>query len=138
MPCYLFTFHAYGTWLPDRRRGYVRRDKQGIHKQDHELADKYKEQMSQDIVRFDRDIQELMIDVHEGKGSRVVTTPAGSLIRTLNENVRVYQTEPHRSPGALERNCQPRYLELTGYPTLLIDSSRSVTPCMPHKDKAST
>ena len=29
MPCYLFTYHGYGTWLPDRSRGYVRR-KEGI------------------------------------------------------------------------------------------------------------
>jgi hypothetical protein len=23
MPCYLFTWHAYATWLPDRKQGYV-------------------------------------------------------------------------------------------------------------------
>ena len=21
MPCYLFTFHAFGTWMPDREEG---------------------------------------------------------------------------------------------------------------------
>jgi REP element-mobilizing transposase RayT len=57
MPCYLFTFHAYGTWLPDRKRGFVRRDGQGIHEQNLELADKYKKQMMQDVVRFDREVQ---------------------------------------------------------------------------------
>ncbi len=62
MPCYLFTFHAYGTWLPDRKRGYVRRDGQGIHEQNLELADKYKEQMTQDVVRFDRALQTRIIE----------------------------------------------------------------------------
>ena len=33
MPVYLFTFHAYGSWLPDNPRGYVRR-KEGIQPQD--------------------------------------------------------------------------------------------------------
>ena len=62
MPCYFFTFHAYGTWLPDRSRGYVRRDKQGIHKQDIALGQTYKKQMTQPVVRFDHDMQQLMID----------------------------------------------------------------------------
>lgn len=25
MPCYLFTYHAYGSWMPDRKEGYVDR-----------------------------------------------------------------------------------------------------------------
>ena len=25
MPCYLFTFHAYRSWMPNHRRGYTRR-----------------------------------------------------------------------------------------------------------------
>jgi REP element-mobilizing transposase RayT len=29
MPCYLFTYHAFGTWLPGRQRGYVKRG-QGV------------------------------------------------------------------------------------------------------------
>ncbi|MEM1305417.1 MAG: hypothetical protein AAGG46_11005, partial [Planctomycetota bacterium] len=29
MPVYLFTYHTYGSWLPDRPQGYVQRD-QGI------------------------------------------------------------------------------------------------------------
>ena len=37
MPCYLFTFHAYGTWMPDREEGFVRRE-QGILPPDEELA----------------------------------------------------------------------------------------------------
>src|SRR4051794_35604479 len=29
MPCYLFTYHAYGSWMPDHKRGYVHRG-QGV------------------------------------------------------------------------------------------------------------
>jgi crotonobetainyl-CoA:carnitine CoA-transferase CaiB-like acyl-CoA transferase len=61
MACYLFTFHAYGTWLPDRQRGFVRRDGQGIHEQDFELGQTYRQQMTQDIVRFDHLLQQRMI-----------------------------------------------------------------------------
>jgi hypothetical protein len=44
-------------------------------------------------------LREVSIDIHEGKSARVVTTPAGALIRSQKDVVRVYQTEPHRSPG---------------------------------------
>ncbi len=37
MPCYLFTFHAFGTWMPDREEGFVQR-KKGILPPDEELA----------------------------------------------------------------------------------------------------
>ncbi|QDT75400.1 hypothetical protein I41_46100 [Lacipirellula limnantheis] len=33
MPCCLFTYHAYGSWTPDRKQGYVKRH-QGILQQD--------------------------------------------------------------------------------------------------------
>ncbi|MAX22900.1 MAG: hypothetical protein CMJ19_00230 [Phycisphaeraceae bacterium] len=61
MPCYFFTFHAYGTWLPDRQRGFVRRDQQGIQARNINLADTYKQQMKQRDVRFDRNAQSCMI-----------------------------------------------------------------------------
>jgi hypothetical protein len=41
MPCYLFTYHAYLSWMPDRPQGYVRR-KKGIFPPDEEKAEAYK------------------------------------------------------------------------------------------------
>lgn len=61
MPCYFFTFHAYGTWLPDRKRGFIRHDGEGVHKQDIALGQTYKQQMKQDIVYFDHKAQQCMI-----------------------------------------------------------------------------
>ena len=43
MPCYLFTFHAFGTWMPDREEGFVRRE-QGILPPDEELAEHIEEE----------------------------------------------------------------------------------------------
>lgn len=61
MPCYLFTYHGYGTWLPDRRRGYVRRH-EGILASDSKMAATYRANMHQDAVGFDTSIQQHLID----------------------------------------------------------------------------
>jgi REP element-mobilizing transposase RayT len=61
MPCYLFTFHAYGTWMPDRDEGFVRR-KQGILSSDEELARQYEERAKADEVTFDAHLQILLIE----------------------------------------------------------------------------
>jgi REP element-mobilizing transposase RayT len=61
MPCYLFTFHAYGTWMPDREEGFVRR-KQGVLPPDEELAQDYRGKASEDVVQFDSRIQKLLIE----------------------------------------------------------------------------
>jgi hypothetical protein len=61
MPCYLFTFRAYGSWMPDREEGFVRR-KQGILPPDEELAEDYKRRANEDTVLFDANIQRLLID----------------------------------------------------------------------------
>jgi hypothetical protein len=60
MPCYLFTFHAYRTWMPDREEGFVRR-KQGIVPADEELARKYEGRAIEEEVWFDSDAQLLLI-----------------------------------------------------------------------------
>ena len=60
MPVYLFTFHAYRSWLPDRRRGYVRRH-EGILPPDEELAEQYARNAKHDEVKFDRATQEALI-----------------------------------------------------------------------------
>jgi len=44
MPVYHFTFHAYGTWLPDRDEGYVRRGR-GVLPTDERRAADYRARM---------------------------------------------------------------------------------------------
>jgi hypothetical protein len=51
MPCYLFTYHAFGSWMPDRRQGYVRRGK-GIQPADPKMAERYRQNSRHDEVRF--------------------------------------------------------------------------------------
>ncbi len=61
MPCYLFTFHAFGTWMPDREEGFVQR-KKGILPPDDELAAAYRGRAKEDEVHFDSRIQLLLIE----------------------------------------------------------------------------
>lgn len=61
MPCYLFTYHGYGTWMPDHPRGYVKR-KVGILASDAHMAECYRKNQQQDTVSFDRRIQRLIIE----------------------------------------------------------------------------
>ncbi len=60
MPCYLFTFHAYRSWMPDRGEGFVRRG-EGISPPDEELARQYEERAGENEVWFDENIQRLLI-----------------------------------------------------------------------------
>lgn len=61
MPCYLFTYHAYGTWYPDRRQGYVRRG-QGILPSDAKAAQTYRERATHDTILLDGTHQQALID----------------------------------------------------------------------------
>jgi hypothetical protein len=56
MPCYLFTYHAYASWMPDRSRGYVKRG-QGILPQDKQMHRHYVDAMKQTAVEFDEKLQ---------------------------------------------------------------------------------
>jgi hypothetical protein len=60
MPCYLFSYHGYGTWLPDRPRGYVRRD-EGVLPPDEGMAELYRHNMKHPAVTFDHEIQRHLI-----------------------------------------------------------------------------
>lgn len=60
MPCYLFTYHTYGTWYPDRRQGYVRRG-QGILPSDPAAAQVYKERAAHDTILLDGIHQQALI-----------------------------------------------------------------------------
>ena len=61
MPCYLFTYHAYGSWMPDRKQGFVRRT-EGVLPPDANLAREYRSDLKQRPVSFDGQIQSLIIN----------------------------------------------------------------------------
>jgi hypothetical protein len=61
MPCYLFTWHAYGTWMPDRPQGYVKRGR-GILPSDAAEAARYRARQKEPKAAFDATVQRLMID----------------------------------------------------------------------------
>jgi REP element-mobilizing transposase RayT len=49
MPCYLFTYHTYGSWLPDHPKGFVIR-KAGVQLTHVALAQTYRQRMTQSEV----------------------------------------------------------------------------------------
>ena len=51
MPCYLFTYHAYRSWMPDRQLGYVRRG-EGVLPADQEMAVLYANNATEELARF--------------------------------------------------------------------------------------
>ena len=61
MPCYLFTYHAHGSWLPDHPRGSVKRG-QGVQPANHRMAALYAQNLKQRAVNFEAAIQQLIID----------------------------------------------------------------------------
>ena len=61
MPCYLFTFHGYGTWMPDRPQGYVHRQK-GLLPSDAKMAQLYRDKQNKEAVWFDSPMQQLVVD----------------------------------------------------------------------------
>ena len=61
MAVYLFTIHSYGSWLPDRARGYTRRGR-GVLPSDERMAGYYRDDMNADVVCFDPSIQRVIID----------------------------------------------------------------------------
>ncbi|MEO0586071.1 MAG: hypothetical protein AAF078_00365 [Planctomycetota bacterium] len=52
MPVILLTLHAYGTWLPDRPQGYVRRDTPGVLPSNTTQAERYRKQMHHPQASF--------------------------------------------------------------------------------------
>jgi REP element-mobilizing transposase RayT len=57
----MFSYHGHATWMPDRRRGYVHRQR-GLQKSDSNMADAYRSKQREPEVAFTRDMQRLMID----------------------------------------------------------------------------
>jgi REP element-mobilizing transposase RayT len=61
MPCFLFTYHAHGTWLPDRPEGFVHwRD--GLQPTNERLAKSYRAKMTVAEAEFDESLQLLLIN----------------------------------------------------------------------------
>jgi hypothetical protein len=52
MPVYLFTYHAYQSWLPDHRRGYVEKGA-GIQPSNIQLANAYRAEAQHPPFLFD-------------------------------------------------------------------------------------
>lgn len=61
MPCFLFTYHAHGSWMPDREQGYVKRGK-GILPTDSHMNRLYTESMVETAVLFDSNLQIALIE----------------------------------------------------------------------------
>jgi REP element-mobilizing transposase RayT len=61
MPCYLFTYHAHGSWLPDHERGYVKRGR-GVLPTDHRMAAIYGENLKRRVAVFDDAVQRRLIE----------------------------------------------------------------------------
>lgn len=61
MPVYLFTFHAYKTWMPDHRRGYTRRG-EGYCPSDPEMARNYEDKSKGEPSEFDPATSRALID----------------------------------------------------------------------------
>lgn len=57
MPCYHFTFHGYGTWMPDKKKGYVKR-REGVLPTDQSMAQNYRAKQKQSPVYFSKAQQE--------------------------------------------------------------------------------
>jgi REP element-mobilizing transposase RayT len=64
MPCYLFTYHAYSSWMPDHKRGYVRRH-EGILAPDAEMAARYCAAATFEPARFGHEQQLAAIEVSQ-------------------------------------------------------------------------
>ncbi len=56
----LFTFHAYGTWMPDRPQGYYQ-NRSGLKPQDDEQARRYRSRQRESPAIFDDHCQQVML-----------------------------------------------------------------------------
>lgn len=60
MPCYLFTYHTFGSWYPDRAQGYVARG-QGILPRDTKMAEVYRSRAKHETVLVEEQHQQAII-----------------------------------------------------------------------------
>ena len=109
MPCYLFTYHAYRSWMPDRREGFVRR-KKGILPPDEALAGTYQDRAGEGEVLFDSRLQSLLIEEsrtafqkQQCRGHFVATEPTHVHILVSWADVRPWQTIRNGLKSSLTR-----------------------------------
>ena len=69
MPAYLFTYHAYRSWMPDRPQGFVQKGA-GIAPPNKSLANVYAETAEFPPVLFKPDIQEILLETALGACER--------------------------------------------------------------------
>lgn len=62
MPVYLLTLHAYRSWSPADRRGYVRHGEMRIRPSDPAMAAKYDARATEEPTRFEREVQPIVIE----------------------------------------------------------------------------
>jgi len=93
MPCYLFTWHTYGSWLPDRPQGYVHWSR-GRQSSNIALAECYRQQQKQTTALLTETLQleitEEIIDAAEEVGFKLhfvatETTHVHALVSWRNE-----------------------------------------------------
>ena len=60
MPCYLFTYHAYRSWMPDRAEGFVQKGR-GIEPPNERLAKAYADAACYPPYHFAADVQRFLI-----------------------------------------------------------------------------
>jgi REP element-mobilizing transposase RayT len=61
MPVYLFTYHGYATWMPDRPQGYVHHTR-GLQQRDEHIAAAYRRNQRESTAIFDEHVQRIIID----------------------------------------------------------------------------
>ena len=59
MAVYMFTYHAYRSWMPDRSQGYVRKGK--VLPTDEEEARRYGRRACNPQITFDRTMQQTLV-----------------------------------------------------------------------------
>lgn len=60
MPVYLFTFHAYKSWMPDHARGYLKRNR-GAYATDEKMSRNYQTRSNHEAVTFTTEHQRIII-----------------------------------------------------------------------------
>ena len=60
MPCYLFNYHTFGSWYPDRAQGYVERGK-GILPRDVKMAEVYRGRAKHETILIKEEHQQAII-----------------------------------------------------------------------------
>jgi REP element-mobilizing transposase RayT len=61
MAVYLFTYHAYGSWLPDRPQGFVGKGK-GVLPPNTKLAEQYRQRARHETMQFDPQLRQVIVD----------------------------------------------------------------------------